>query len=90
MIRCHVFVSGLVQGVFYRAFTQENAEKLGLTGFVRNMYDNRVEAVVEGEEYKIKELLNILRKGPSGSNVSNLDVKWEQARNEFNSFEIRI
>ena len=90
MIRCHVFVSGLVQGVFYRAFTQENAEKLGLTGFVRNMHDNRVEAVVEGEEYKIKELLNILRKGPSGSNVSNLDVKWEQARNEFNSFEIRI
>ena len=89
MIRCHVFVSGMVQGVFFRAFTKENAEKLGLTGFARNLSDGRVEAVIEGEEDKIKELLEILRKGPPGSSVSNIDVKWEEARNEFQRFGIR-
>jgi len=89
VIRCHVFVSGLVQGVFYRAFAQENAEKLGLTGFVRNMPDDRVETVIEGEEAKIKKLLDILKRGPPGASVDNLDVKWEEARNDFHGFEIR-
>lgn len=89
MIRCHVLASGLVQGVFFRAFTQESAEELGLTGFVRNLPDDRVEAVIEGDEAKIKKLLDILKKGPSGSHVNNLDVRWEEARNEFDGFEVR-
>jgi len=89
MIRCHVFISGMVQGVFYRAFTKENAEKLGLTGFVMNMPDGRVEAVIEGDENKIRTLLEILKKGPNGASVDNLDVRWEKARNEFDGFEIR-
>lgn len=88
MKRCHVFVSGKVQGVFYRAFTHKHATQLGLVGFVRNMSDGRVEVLVEGDENKINELLAKLRKGPLGAIVDDLEIKWEKARNEFDDFRI--
>ncbi len=87
--RAHLFISGRVQGVFYRANTQERARRLGLTGWVRNLPDGRVEAVVEGEEERIRELINWCHEGPPGARVEDVEVHWEDYRGEFDDFEIR-
>lgn len=88
MKRIHVFVSGMVQGVFYRAFTRDNARALGLTGWVRNLGDGRVEAVFEGEEEKIEKMLALLKKGPPYAVVKNLEIEEEEYRGEFKSFGV--
>jgi acylphosphatase len=75
--------------VFFRSQTQEKAQKLGLTGWVRNLPDGRVEAVFEGEKEKVKEMIEWAKKGPPGAIVNHLDLVWEEYRGEFNSFEIR-
>lgn len=87
--RARLFISGRVQGVFYRANTQERARQLGLTGWVRNLPDGRVEAVVEGEEERIQELINWCHEGPPGARVEEVEVHWEDYRGEFEDFQIR-
>ena len=87
--RVHVWVSGIVQGVFFRANTKDLALRLGVNGWVRNLPDGRVEAVFEGEEEKVKEIIEFCKKGPPGSRVDEIDVKEEEYKGEFNSFEIR-
>jgi len=87
--RVHVFVSGRVQGVFFRQTTLERAKNLGLTGWVRNTSDGRVEAVFEGEKEKIEKVLEWMRIGPPLAKVENLEIKWEDFKGEFEDFEIR-
>jgi len=87
--RCHVFVSGRVQGVFFRYYTQERAKSLGLTGWVRNLPDGRVEAVFEGEKEKIERIVEWMKKGPPLAKVEKIDVIWEEFKDEFGDFEIR-
>ncbi len=70
----HVRVSGMVQGVFYRAFTKDKAKGLKINGWVRNIPGGGVEAVLEGERQKIGELLAMMKKGPAGSMVSGLEL----------------
>ncbi len=65
--RAHVYVSGRVQGVFFRAFVSEKAMELGLTGWVKNIPDGRVEAVFEGEKEKVEQVIVTCREGPLGS-----------------------
>ncbi|MBW3017914.1 acylphosphatase, partial [Candidatus Woesearchaeota archaeon] len=69
--RVHITITGDVHGVFFRAFVQENAEQLGLTGWVKNVSNKskKVEAVVEGDEDKIKLLIELCRKGPATATV---------------------
>lgn len=88
MKRCHIIVRGHVQGVFYRAFAHEYARVLDLTGYARNLSDGTVEVVVEGDEGKIKEFIEKLKKGPSASRVDKMDTKWAESRNEFKWFTI--
>jgi acylphosphatase len=88
-VRAHVFVSGMVQGVFFRSETQYEAKKRGVKGWVRNLPDGRVEAVFEGEEEKVKELINFCKHGPPGARVTSVDVRWENYTGEFKDFEIR-
>jgi len=88
-IRAHIFVSGRVHGVFFRAETQEKAQQLGLTGWVKNLADGRLEAVFEGEKEKIEEMVKWAKKGPTGAIVNNLELTWEEYRAEFTNFEIR-
>ncbi|MGQ9787889.1 MAG: acylphosphatase [Candidatus Hadarchaeaceae archaeon] len=88
-VRAHVYVSGLVQGVFFRAHTQDLARKLGVTGWVRNLYDGRVEAVFEGDREKVEEMINFCRRGPPGAEVGGVEVKLERFKNEFSDFSIR-
>lgn len=86
--RAHVFVSGRVQGVFFRDHTQRWASSLGLTGWVRNLYDGRVEVVVEGERDKIEGLIAKLKQGPPMADVTNVDISWEDSKGEFDGFRI--
>lgn len=88
-VRAHVFVSGMVQGVFFRSETQYEAKKRGVKGWVRNLQDGRVEAVFEGEEEKVKELINFCKRGPPGARVTSVDVMWESYTGEFKDFEIK-
>jgi acylphosphatase len=86
--RAHIFVSGRVQGVFFRDHTQRWASSLGLTGWVRNLYDGRVEAVVEGGQEKIEELITKLKQGPPMADVTNVNISWENFVGEFEGFRI--
>ena len=87
-VRAHVFISGMVQGVFFRQRTKQQAENLGVTGWVRNLYDGRVEAVFEGEEENVKALVDFCRKGPRGAVITNVDVAFERFTGEFRIFKV--
>ncbi|MFQ5964460.1 MAG: acylphosphatase [Candidatus Scalinduaceae bacterium] len=87
--RAHIFVDGRVQGVFFRANTREEAYSLGLTGWVRNCWDGRVEAVFEGERDKVEKIISWCKKGPPGALVRNVEINWEQATDEYDTFSIK-
>lgn len=87
--RARVFVNGRVQGVFFRSETRREAKKHGVRGWVRNLPDDRVEAVFEGEEESVKKLLEFCRRGPPGAKVTGIDVAWGSYSGEFKDFEIR-
>ena len=84
----HIFVSGFVQGVGYRQFAKRNAIKLGLTGWVKNLPDNRVKAVFQGSKEQIDKILSICEKGPFLSEVKNVEISFENSKEYFDSFEI--
>lgn len=86
--RAHVYVSGRVQGVFFRAHTQEEAVRRGLSGWVRNLDDGRVEAVFEGPEDKVREIVQWCHRGPSHARVTNVEVRWESPKGEERDFRI--
>ncbi|MCS7124057.1 MAG: acylphosphatase [Candidatus Bathyarchaeota archaeon] len=88
-VRVHVFVSGRVQGVFFRHETRREAKMRGVKGWVRNLPDGRVEAVFEGEEEAVKQLIEFCKRGPPGAKVTGIEVKWEDYMGEFKDFEIR-
>lgn len=87
-MRVHCFVSGRVQGVSFRSFVVKVAERLGLTGWVKNLSDRRVETVAEGEEKDIEKFLELMRKGPLLSEVRDVEVRREKYMKEFSSFDI--
>ena len=86
--RAHIFVSGRVQGVFFRSHTEKWASSLGLTGWVRNVEDGRVETLVEGDKEKIESLIGKLNQGPPQAMVRDLDVSWDEFKGEFDDFQI--
>lgn len=87
--QARVFVSGRVQGVFFRAEAKNMADSLGLTGWVRNLPDGRVEAVFEGEEDKIKEAIRWCHKGPAFARVDDVRVEWSDSLEGYRSFQIK-
>jgi len=87
--RAHVYVSGRVQGVAFRARTCEKAMELGLKGWVRNLPDGRVEAVFEGERQAVQEAVEWCHQGPRAARVSGVEVRWEEYRGDLASFSIR-
>jgi acylphosphatase len=88
-VKAHIFISGMVQGVFFRSETRHEAKKRGVKGWVRNISDGGVEAVFEGEQENVKELVEFCRRGPPGARVTGIDVMWENYTGEFRDFEIR-
>ncbi|MEM3712977.1 MAG: acylphosphatase [Thermoproteota archaeon] len=89
MVRAHVYVSGRVQGVFFRYETKSLADRLGVKGWVRNLPDGRVEAVFEGEEETVMKMIEFCKKGPPGARVTDVKVEWEEYKGEFDRFSIR-
>lgn len=86
--RARIFVSGRVQGVFYRDNTRRWASSMGLTGWVRNLPDGRVEALAEGNRENILELIERMREGPPMAWVESAEVDWEDYKGEFYDFRI--
>jgi acylphosphatase len=87
--RAHLLITGKVQGVFYRANARDEARRLGLTGWVKNLPDGRVEAVVEGQEEQVKKLIDWCHRGPPAATVRDVDVRWEDYEGEFAGFQVR-
>lgn len=87
MKRAHVFVSGRVQGVWFRASTRDKAEELSLKGWVRNLPDGRVEAVFEGDDRAVEEMVEWCRHGPPMARVDTVDIEYEKPQGE-RSFRI--
>ena len=71
-----------MQGVFFRSETADRARSLGVTGWVRNLSDGRVEAVFEGEQERVESLLRWCGKGPPDAQVADVTVEWEEPRGE--------
>jgi len=88
-VRAHVYVSGRVQGVFFRSETQDEALRRNVTGWVRNLPDGRVEAVFEGEKEAVEKLIEFCKRGPPGARVTKVEVAWEPYTGEFKDFKIR-
>jgi acylphosphatase len=88
-IRAHVFVSGRVQGVFFRSRARQEARQRAVTGWARNLPEGRVEAVFEGEEKDVKKLIEFCRKGPVGATVAKAEVSMEQYRGNFEDFQVK-
>ena len=84
----HIFVSGRVQGVFFRAYTEKEAKKLGLTGWVRNLDDGRVEILAEGEDSVLQKLLDWCDRGSPDSRVDKVEYDWLDFYGKFDDFNI--
>ncbi|MGQ9698248.1 MAG: acylphosphatase, partial [Armatimonadota bacterium] len=89
-VRLEAVVSGRVQGVGYRYFVVDAARQLGLTGWVRNMHDGRVQVVAEGPRERLMRLLLLLERGPRLAVVDRVQAEWSPATGEFRGFSIRV
>ena len=81
-VRAHVWIAGRVQGVAFRAYTVDEASVRGVTGWVGNIPDGRVEAVFEGERAVVEAMIAWCRKGPPAARVSSVEVTWEEPTGE--------
>jgi acylphosphatase len=84
----HVSVTGRVQGVFFRAWTKEQADQLGVTGWVRNCPDGRVDLHIEGEAAAVERLIERLRRGPPAARVEDVHL-WNVELFDYDDFEVR-
>ncbi len=88
MVRAHLFVSGRVQGVMFREATRREAIARGVTGWVRNLSDGRVEAVFEGAETSVQGMIGWCNRGPSRAEVDHVEIAWETSTGEFDRFDV--
>ncbi len=82
-----VYVEGSVQGIFFRAFVKENAERHNVKGFVRNLEDGRMEIFLEGNNDDVDKMIELCKIGPKHSNIRNVEVKEEKFQ-DFKTFKI--
>jgi acylphosphatase len=87
-VRLHAVLNGRVQGVGFRYFVRQQAEDLGLPGWVRNLRTGGVELVAEGERVVLEELVAALRHGPPGARVDDVNLDWTAATGEFHGFAV--
>lgn len=90
LVRAHVWVNGRVQGVGFRAHVEYSARAIGgVTGWVRNVGYDTVEAVAEGEREKVEQFIEMMKRGPNMSRVDDAKVEWEAVTREFQMFGVR-
>ncbi len=82
-------ITGRVQGVFYRAETQKQADKLGIKGYVKNLANGSVEAVIEGEPSVVSQMIEWCRKGPAISKVNSVETQEISSNSSYSTFEVR-
>lgn len=95
--QAHVYVIGDVIGVGFRAWVKIQAKILGVKGWVRNTHDRSeifgpsggVEAILQGDEEKVNQMIEILRAGSPIAHVTDLEIMWQEAKEAFDSFEIK-
>ncbi|MCB2210319.1 acylphosphatase [bacterium] len=87
-IRLYAYITGNVQGVGFRYFVLQHAQDLDLTGWVRNLWDGRVEVTAEGPHDDVNQLLVHLRKGPISADVNDIDYDFSDFKGEFKRFGI--
>jgi acylphosphatase len=85
----HVWVEGRVQGVFFRDTTRRKAIELGLSGWVRNLPDGRVEALFQGDEEACLAALEFVHEGPPGARVTRVEERWESEAKDLEGFDLR-
>lgn len=86
--RLEAIVHGRVQGVNFRYYTRQRARELGLTGYVRNLWDGTVEVVAEGPPAALARLLDFLHRGPPAAIVVQVETRWKPATGEFHDFRV--
>jgi acylphosphatase len=84
----YAVAQGKVQGVYYRAFVSRNAARLGVTGYVRNLPDNSVEILAEGEKAQLEKLIEYLKQGPPGASVDDLELIWSAYTGQYRDFQV--
>ncbi len=87
-VRTQIYVSGRVQGVFFRSSLQGEALRLGVAGWVRNLNDGRVEALFEGDSNKVDEMIEFCKNGPPSAIVKKVEVFWEEYVGDIDDFRI--
>ena len=90
LIKAHIRIAGLVQGVFFRATMCKKALDLGINGWVKNLPDGNVEALTEGEEEKISEIVKWCKIGPKNAHVKEVSVSYEPSNGEFTEFLMKF
>lgn len=88
-IRAYIYVSGRVQGVFFRSRTRDEAIKYDIRGWARNLPDGRVEIICEGEKKNVDRLIEFCKIGPKLAKVDKVEIIWEDYKSEFENFKIR-
>ena len=88
-VRAHIWVKGCVQGVGFRAHVEYHARQIGVTGWVRNVGWDTVEAVAEGERAKVEHFIETMKEGPRASRVDESKVEWESSTGEFQMFGVK-
>jgi acylphosphatase len=86
--RARILITGVVQGVFFRREITDHARRLGISGWVKNLQDGKVEALVEGEKARLDELIRFCHVGPLGAIVRRVEVEWSDYLGEFRGFKI--
>src|ERR1051325_9395700 len=90
IVRAHIWVNGRVQGVGFRAYVEYGARQIGgLTGWVRNVGYDTVEAIAEGEREKVDQFIAIMKDGPRSSRVDESKIEWETPTGEFREFGVK-
>jgi acylphosphatase len=87
-VRANILVTGRVQGVFFRSSAMQEAQRLGLTGFVQNLPDGSVEAVVEAPEAAVEQFIAWCKVGPPSARIDDVQVRMTPPRGEFRTFSI--
>ncbi len=89
MKRAHIIVAGIVQGVSFRAFAKAEADRLKISGWVKNLPDGSVEILAQGNEKYLERFISRMRRGPKSARIRNVKINCSDAIGEFENFEIR-
>ena len=82
-----LYINGIVQGVFFRMFVKENAERNNVKGFIRNLEDGRIEVFLEGDANDVNKMIELCKKGPKHAQIKNVEIKEERFQ-DFRTFKV--